>query len=103
MRMIGGCVGFVLAAWLMPAAAPARDETCKDVITAKARSTAQLSDASREGRARQNAIANWKRRVRDTYGLRYSFWFKAQEREIRCGGGASAKQCTVTAKPCRLL
>ena len=103
MRMLAGCAGLGLAAWLMSAAAPAQGETCKDVITAKARSAAQLSDASRERRARENAIANWKRRVRDTHGLRYSFWYKAQEREIRCGGGASAKHCTVSAKPCRVL
>jgi hypothetical protein len=87
-----------------PAAeAKAQAQNCKDIVTAKARSAAQLSDASRERRARQNAIDNWRRRARDTYGWRYRFWSKAQEKQIKCGGGASAKHCTVRARPCRLL
>jgi hypothetical protein len=89
-----------LAMALLTAGADAR--TCKDAISAKARSAAQLSDASRERRARENAIANWKRRVRDTYGWSYGFWSRAEERDITCGGGASAKHCTASAKPCRL-
>ena len=60
------------------ASAPAEAKTCKDVVTAKARSAAQLSDASRERRARDSAIANWSRRARDTYGWRYSFWRRAR-------------------------
>ncbi|KAB2917054.1 MAG: hypothetical protein F9K29_10365 [Hyphomicrobiaceae bacterium] len=83
--------------------APAEAKVCKDVVTAKARSAAQLSDASRERRARENAIANWKKRARDTYGWRYSFWRSAEEKKIDCGGGASAKHCTVSAKPCKLI
>ena len=83
--------------------APAEAKTCKDAVTAKARSAAQLSDASRERRARDSAIANWSRRARDTYGWRYSFWRRADEQQVNCGGGASAKHCTVSAKPCRLL
>jgi len=81
---------------------PAYAKTCKDVITAKARSAAQLSDASRERRARENAISNWSRRTRDTYGWAYRFWTRADEKQVNCGGGASAKHCTVSAKPCRL-
>jgi len=102
MRMIAGFAGAALATVLMTAAALAQAKTCKDVISAKARSAAQLSDASRERRARENAIANWKRRVRDTHGWRYSLWSRAEERDIRCGGGASAKHCTASARPCRL-
>jgi hypothetical protein len=87
-----------------PAAPPAQaSKNCKDIVTAKARSAAQLSDASRERIARQNAIDNWRRRVRDTYGWRYRFWSRAQDRQVNCGGGASAKHCTATARPCRLL
>ncbi len=82
---------------------PAEAKVCKDVVTAKARSAAQLSDASRERRARENAIDNWKRRARDTYGWRYSFWKRADEKKVECGGGASAKHCTVSAKPCKLI
>ena len=52
---------------------------------------------------RESAIANWSRRARDTYGWRYSFWRRADEKQVNCGGGASAKHCTVSAKPCRLL
>jgi hypothetical protein len=84
-------------------AAPAEAKICKDVITAKARSAAQLSDASRERRARESAIANWSRRARDTYGISYQFWRRAEEKQLNCGGGASAKHCTATAKPCRLF
>ena len=85
---------------LIAVAAPAQAKTCKDPVTAKARSAAQLSDESREGRARDSAIDNWKRRARDTYGWRYGFWRRAEEKDIKCGGGASAKHCTVSAKPC---
>ena len=77
-------------------------KVCKDAVSAKARSAAQLSDASREARARDNAIANWSARARDTYGYAYKFWWRAEEKKVECGGGASAKHCTVSAKPCRV-
>jgi hypothetical protein len=103
MRMLPAFATATIAAWLATApTAPADAKTCKDAVSAKARSAAQLSDASREKRARDNAIDNWKRRTRDTYGWSYSFWSKAEERDVKCGGGASAKHCTVTAKPCRV-
>jgi hypothetical protein len=104
MRTLPTFAAVALAAWIAawPSASPADAKVCKDAVSAKARSAAQLSDASREKRARDNAIGNWKRRVRDTYGWSYSFWSKSGERDVRCGGGASAKHCTVTAKPCRL-
>jgi hypothetical protein len=100
-------LAFVLAAFglglaLVPAA-PAQAKTCKDVIAAKGQSRAQLSDASRERRARDNAIANWSRRARDTYGWAYRFWSRAEEKQVDCGGGSSGKRCTASAKPCRLL
>jgi hypothetical protein len=93
--------GFLIC--LAAAAPPAHAKTCKDPITAKARSAAQVSDASRERRARDNAIANWSARARDTFGFAYRFWSRADERKVECGGGNSAKHCTATAKPCRLL
>jgi len=78
-------------------------KVCKDApVTAKARSAAQVSDASREKRARNNAIDNWSNRARDTYGYVYSFWWRAEEKKVECGGGESAKHCTVSAKPCRV-
>ena len=85
------------------ASPPAHAKTCKEAVTAKARSAAQVSDGSRLRRARENAIANWSARARDTYGWSYRFWRRSDERKVECGGGASAKHCTVTAKPCRLL
>jgi hypothetical protein len=103
MRMLPALAIVVLGAWVaVSASPPAHARVCKDAVTAKARSSAQVSDDSRERRARDNAIGNWKRRVRDTYGWSYSFWSKSEDRDIKCGGGASAKHCTVTARPCRL-
>lgn len=102
MRTLPGLAIAALAALALTPSLPAGAKTCKDAVSAKARSAAQLSDASRLKRARDNAIGNWKRRARDTYGWTYSFWSKADERDIKCGGGASAKHCTATAKPCRL-
>jgi hypothetical protein len=100
-------LAFVLAALALGvalgSARPAEAKTCKDVVTAKGQSRAQLSDASRERRARDNAIANWSRRARDTYGWAYRFWSRAEEKEVTCGGGASGKRCTASAKPCRLI
>ena len=78
-------------------------KTCKDAVTAKARSAAQLSDASRETRAKEKAITNWGRRARDTYGWTYRFWRQAEEKQVNCGGSSSAKTCTVSAKPCSLM
>src|SRR5215470_10666609 len=92
-----------MATCLVASAPPAHAKTCKDPITAKARSVAQVSDASRERRARDNAIANWSARARDTYGWAYRFWSRADERKVDCGGGKSAKHCTASARPCRLL
>jgi len=83
--------------------APAHAKTCKEAIAAQARSAAQLSDASREKRARDKAIANWSKRAQDTYGWRYRFWSKSQEQRIDCGGTAKFKRCSVSAKPCTLF
>jgi hypothetical protein len=94
-------IGFVVGA--LVAIAPAEAKTCKDAVTAKARSSAQLSDASRERKARDKAITNWGRRAADTYGWSYRFWTRAEEKQVNCGGGASAKHCTVSAKPCTLF
>src|SRR5688572_25565270 len=102
MRYKFGSAALAVVLVLTQTGATAEAKTCKDIVTAKARSAAQLSDASRERRARDSAIANWSRRARDTYGWRYSFWRRADEQQVNCGGGASAKHCTVSAKPCRL-
>jgi hypothetical protein len=82
-----------IAAAGLVAVAPAHAKTCKDAVTAQARSSAQLSDASREKRAREKAIANWSSRSRDTYGWQYRFWSKSEEQKVECGG--TAKSCTL--------
>jgi hypothetical protein len=93
----------VLAAASLFAIPPAHAKTCKDAVTAEARSSAQVSDASREKRAKDKAIANWSSRARDTYGWQYRFWTKSDEQKIGCGGTAKSKKCTVSAKPCTLF
>ena len=86
----------------VPAIVPAQAKTCKDAVSAQARSAAQLSDASREKRAKDKAIANWSKRVRDTYGWMYRFWSKSEAQKVDCGGTAKFKRCLVSAKPCTL-
>ena len=92
-----------IAVGLLAATPPAHAKTCKDMVTAKARSTAQVSDDSRLRRAREKAMSNWSARARDTYGWAYRFWRRSSERKVECGGSAAAKHCTATARPCRLL
>ena len=103
MRMVVSVSVAGVLACLAAAVPPAHAKTCKDMITAMARSAAQVSDDSRVRRARDNAIANWSARARDTYGWAYRFWARSEERKVDCGGGKSAKHCTASAKPCRLL
>jgi hypothetical protein len=92
-----------IAAAGLVAIALAHAKTCKDAVTAQARSSAQLSDANREKRAREKAIANWSSRARDTYGWQYRFWTKSEEQKVECGGTAKSKHCNVSAKPCTLF
>ena len=92
-----------IAAGGLLVAAPAQAKTCKDAISAQARSSAQVSDESRERRAKDKAIANWGKRARDTYGWQYRFWTKSEEQKVECGGTAKAKHCSVSAKPCTLF
>jgi len=92
-----------IAVGLLTVTPPAHAKTCKDTVTAKARSAAQVSDDSRLRRAREKAMSNWSARARDTYGWAYRFWRRSDERKVECGGSTGAKHCTATAKPCRLL
>jgi hypothetical protein len=103
MRIVVSLTVAGVLACLAMAVPPAHAKTCKDTITAKARSTAQVSDESRVRRARENAITNWSARARDTYGWAYRFWARSEERKVDCGGGRSSKYCTASARPCRLL
>ena len=100
---MGSAAAALALALAVSASAPAEAKVCKDAVIAKSRSAAQLSDASRERRARDNAIASWSARARDTYGWAYRFWMRAEDKKVDCGGGASAKHCTVSARPCRLM
>ena len=95
-------LGLVCVCASVLALAPAHAKTCQEAITAQARSTAQLSDASREKHAKDKAIANWSKRARDTYGWMYRFWSKSEEQKVECGGTAKFKRCSVSAKPCTL-
>ncbi len=92
-----------VAAGVLAGAAPAQAKTCKDAITAKSRSTAQTSDAGREQRARDRAILKWSKVARETYGWAYRFWARADDKQVECGGTTKARQCTVSARPCRVL
>jgi hypothetical protein len=103
MRIVVGIAIAGVALSLAATSPPAHAKTCKGPVTAKARSSAQVSDASRLRRARQKAIANWRARARDTYGWAYRFWSRAEDRDVQCGGGASSKHCTARARPCRLI
>jgi hypothetical protein len=103
MRSTLRLAGLAIAAGGLLAAAPAHAKTCKDAVTAEARSSAQVSDASREKRAKDKAIANWSSRARDTYGWQYRFWTKSDEQKVECGGTAKSKKCAVSAKPCTLF
>jgi hypothetical protein len=84
------------------AAAPAAAKTCKDEVVAKSRSTIKQSEAAREKRAQDNAIAKWNKIVRATHGWAYRFWLRAEDKKVECTGTPKSKTCTVAAKPCRL-
>jgi Tfp pilus assembly protein PilV len=103
MRSVPRLTAFAIVGAGLLAAAPAHAKTCKDAVTAQARSSAQLSDANREKRAREKAISNWGKRARDTYGWQYRFWTKSEEQKVECGGTAKSKHCSVSAKPCTLF
>ena len=99
MRAMMGFAAMVITACLFDSG-PAEAKTCKDVVSAHARSSAQVSDATREKRANDKAISNWGKRAADTYGWAYRFWYRAEEKKVECKGTEKSKSCTVAAKPC---
>jgi hypothetical protein len=103
MRFTSGYVAVALAAGALVAATPLHAKTCKDAVSAKSTSKAQMSDSAREQRARDRAIANWSKRARSTYGWSYRFWMRAEDKQVECGGTAKSKHCNVSAKPCSLM
>src|ERR1700704_6638680 len=103
MRFTLKLTALAIAAAGLVAVAPAHAKTCKEAVPAEGRSSAQVSDASREKRAKDKAIANWSSRARDTYGWQYRFWTKSEEQKVECGGTAKSKHCNVSAKPSTLF
>ena len=103
MRHIIAHAAVAMAAAGLLASSPAHAKTCKDAVTAHARSSAQLSDANREKRAQEKAITNWGKRAADTYGWSYRFWHRAEEKTVECKGTPKSKSCSVSAKPCTLF
>ena len=75
--------------------------TCKDAVTTKATSRAELSD--KEARARTAVLAQWRTRARANYGIAYRFWSRAEDKSVDCATTKSAVTCVAKARPCRLL
>jgi hypothetical protein len=103
MRATSKLTAAFLAVGTVVLAARAEAKTCKDIVTANARSSAQVSDTTREKRAHDKAISNWGKRAADTYGWSYRFWYRAEEKTVECGGTEKSKSCKVAAKPCSLF
>jgi hypothetical protein len=80
---------------------PAAAKTCKDAVTAKATSRAEVS--SKEDRARSAALAKWRTAARAANGWTYRFWSRAEDRSLTCKSTGKSATCTATARPCRLL
>jgi hypothetical protein len=97
---IAATLGLASALSIGPAEAA---KICKDALSATGTTRVQLSEASREARARDNAIKNWTKLAADTHGYTYKFWWRADNKKVECAGGtAKTKRCTATAKPCRV-
>jgi hypothetical protein len=80
---------------------PAMAKTCKDAVTAKATSRAEVS--SKEERARSAALAKWRTAARAANGWTYRFWSRSEDRSLTCKSTGKSATCTATARPCRLL
>ena len=93
----------IALAGLLALPSPANAKVCKDEVSAKSRSAGQYSDERRQTRAHSNAIANWRDRVRSTYGIAYRFWSRAEDRTVDCHPTKAAVQCVAKARPCRLF
>lgn len=75
--------------------------TCKDAVTTKATSRAELSD--KEARARTAVLAQWRTRARANYGIAYRFWSRAADRNLTCTQTEKSATCIAVGRPCRLL
>jgi hypothetical protein len=77
-----GIIGAAFAA-AMTVATAAEAATCKAIINA--------------------AIAKWRVKARENYGIVYRFWSRADNRVERCTCTPSVVTCMVSAKPCSLI
>lgn len=80
--------------------APAEAKTCKAEITAKSTSR---SEFSQESRARNRALANWRKKAQATSGIAYRFWTLADGKSINCSKAPKSTTCVATGKPCSPL
>lgn len=49
--------------------------------------------------AKRKAIKNWRQKAKDQYGKKFSYWFRAKEKERICWGPSGKAMCYVKAKP----
>ena len=103
MRPVAFAVTAALAAACLATAAPAEAKTCKEPVAVTYRTSAQISEASRETRARSSVVDKWRDRARADYGIVYRFWSRAETRTIECSATPKATTCKATATPCRLI
>lgn len=85
------------AATLMPAAALADNDRCRNDKEGEARVPGTSFYAMRA--ARRGAIMDWKHRVHEKYGV-YARWQDATERRVRCEVDDGMTECEVEARPC---
>lgn len=86
-------------ALLMPALAAAEHNGCRGDKEGHARVPGVTYYAMLE--ARRGAIADWKRRVHEKYGV-YVRWQDAAERRLRCEVDDGTTECEAEARPCRI-
>jgi len=91
--------GIVAAAGalLMPALAAADHDGCRNDKEGEWRVPGVGYHAMRE--ARRGAIAAWKHKVHEKYGV-YVRWQDAAERRVRCEVDDGMTECEVEARPC---
>ena len=85
------------AATLMPPAALADNDHCRSDKEGEARVPGTGSYAMRA--ARRAAIADWKHRVHEKYGVN-ARWQDAVERRVHCEADDGSTECEVEARPC---
>lgn len=87
-----------LALVLGLSATAAEAKTCKAEITAKSTSR---SEFSQESRARDRALANWRKKAQAANGVAYRFWSLANGKSVNCTKTPKSTTCVATGTPCR--